>query len=228
MGGFEPNNYDDTDVSNYLNFNPDSEDECEDDDMTTPTPNNQQLDQDDKEMATPLSPPASTGGGDAIDDDDDEQDEDDLYGESPGMWKVRRNSSTSTSLDSPINPQWLFSSDPPRRNSMNMSDSQHHPSPPTSDDAKTPSERRTVLETIQERNELLVNTGTSAKSSKSFSLLPELLSLKQAEDEDEKILASEEGKRLNPKERRQLRNKVYARNFRVRRKGMSLHNTLLI
>src|SRR5271163_403636 len=108
MGGFEPNNYDDTDVSNYLNFNPDSEDECEDDDMTTPTPNNQQLDQEDKEMATPLSPPASTEGGDAID--DDEQDEDDLYGDSTGtMWKVRRDSSVSASPDSPINPQWLFS-----------------------------------------------------------------------------------------------------------------------
>jgi len=225
MGGFEPNNYDDNDVSNYLNFNPDSEDECEDDDMTTPTPNNQQLDQEDKEMATPLSPPASTGGGDA---DDDEQDEDDLYGDPTGaMWKVRRDSSVSGSLDSPINPQWLFSPDPLRRNSMNMSDSQHHPSPPTSDDAKTPSERRTALETIQERNEQLVKTGTSAKSSKSFSLLPELLNLKQAEDEDEKILASEEGKRLNPKERRQLRNKVSARNFRVRRKGMSFHKTFL-
>jgi hypothetical protein len=223
MGEFESNNYDD--VSNYLNFSNDSDDE--DDDMTTPTPNNPQLDEDDKEMATPLSPPASTGGGDAID--DEEGDEDDLYGDSNGpVWKVRRDSSVSASLDSPINPQWLFSSDPPRRNSMKMSDSQqHHPSPPSSDDAKTPSERRTVLETIQERNELLVKTGTSAKSSKSFPLLPDLLSLKQAEDEDEKILASEEGKRLNPKERRQLRNKVSARNFRVRRKGMSTPQYLL-
>lgn len=105
---------------------------------------------------------------------------------------------------------------------MNFAESshQHHPSPPTSDDAKTPTERRTILETIQERNEQLVKTGTTAKSSKSFPLLPDLLSLKQAEDEDEKILASEEGKKLNPRERRQLRNKVSARNFRVRRKGM--------
>ena len=221
MGAYDSNSYED--VSNYLNFNDESGDE--DDAMTTPTPNNHQLDQEDKDMATPLSPPASSGG-EAID--EEEQDDDDLYGDSNGaMWKVRRDSSVSASLDSPINPKWLFSSDTSRRNSMSMSDSQHHPSPPTSDDAKSPSERRTALETIQERNELLVKTGTSAKTSKSFPLLPDLLSLKQAEDEDEKILASEEGKKLNPKERRQLRNKVSARNFRVRRKGISFRNTFL-
>lgn len=38
-------------------------------------------------------------------------------------------------------------------------------------------------------------------------------------DEDERLLASEEGKRLTSKERRQLRNKVSARAFRSRRKG---------
>ena len=38
-------------------------------------------------------------------------------------------------------------------------------------------------------------------------------------DEDERLLASEEGKRLSSKERRQLRNKVSARAFRSRRKG---------
>jgi len=40
-------------------------------------------------------------------------------------------------------------------------------------------------------------------------------------DEDERILASEEGKKLSSKERRQLRNKVSARAFRSRRKGNS-------
>lgn len=39
-------------------------------------------------------------------------------------------------------------------------------------------------------------------------------------DEDERLLASEEGKKLTSKERRQLRNKVSARAFRSRRKGM--------
>jgi hypothetical protein len=41
-------------------------------------------------------------------------------------------------------------------------------------------------------------------------------------DEDEKLLASEEGKKLSSKERRQLRNKVSARAFRSRRKGKLL------
>lgn len=41
-------------------------------------------------------------------------------------------------------------------------------------------------------------------------------------DEDERLLASEEGKKLSSKERRQLRNKVSARAFRSRRKGMTI------
>jgi bZIP-type transcription factor MBZ1 len=42
-------------------------------------------------------------------------------------------------------------------------------------------------------------------------------------DEDERLLASEEGKKLSSKERRQLRNKVSARAFRSRRKGKQSH-----
>jgi len=38
-------------------------------------------------------------------------------------------------------------------------------------------------------------------------------------DDDEKLLNSEEGKLLDSKKRRQLRNKVSARHFRSRRKG---------
>lgn len=41
-------------------------------------------------------------------------------------------------------------------------------------------------------------------------------------DEDERLLNSEEGKKLSSKERRQLRNKVSARAFRSRRKGKSV------
>ena len=41
-------------------------------------------------------------------------------------------------------------------------------------------------------------------------------------DEDERLLASEAGKKLSSKERRQLRNKVSARAFRSRRKGQSV------
>ena len=43
-------------------------------------------------------------------------------------------------------------------------------------------------------------------------------------DEDERLLASEEGKKLSSKERRQLRNKVSARAFRSRRKGKQYYN----
>jgi len=42
-------------------------------------------------------------------------------------------------------------------------------------------------------------------------------------DEDERLLASEEGKKLSSKERRQLRNKVSARAFRSRRKGKNIN-----
>ena len=43
-------------------------------------------------------------------------------------------------------------------------------------------------------------------------------------DEDERLLASEEGKKLSSKERRQLRNKVSARAFRSRRKGIYIYS----
>ena len=173
-----------------------------------------------KDNSTPLSPPASADD-DAIDED---EFEDELYATTTreNVWRLRRDSAT---LDSPVNPRWLHSSDAPRPRSS----ADHQLSPPTSDDAKTPSAfnnasdqagRRTALDTIQEKNDALVQTSANPKSSKSFPLLPDLLKLKTAEDEDEKILASEEGRRLNPKERRQLRNKVSARNFRVRRKGL--------
>ncbi|KAJ5167457.1 uncharacterized protein N7482_006238 [Penicillium canariense] len=53
------------------------------------------------------------------------------------------------------------------------------------------------------------------------SVLPHMAKSKKDEadmDEDERLLASEEGKKLSSKERRQLRNKVSARAFRSRRK----------
>ncbi|KJY02316.1 hypothetical protein TI39_contig66g00004 [Zymoseptoria brevis] len=52
-------------------------------------------------------------------------------------------------------------------------------------------------------------------------MLPNIARMKKDEeemDEDERLLASEEGKKLSSKERRQLRNKVSARAFRSRRK----------
>lgn len=53
-------------------------------------------------------------------------------------------------------------------------------------------------------------------------VLPHVARMRKEEedmDEDERLLASDEGKKLSSKERRQLRNKVSARAFRSRRKG---------
>lgn len=64
---------------------------------------------------------------------------------------------------------------------------------------------------------------SSPSDSPTPSLLPQMAKAKKEEqdmDEDERLLASEEGKKLSSKERRQLRNKVSARAFRSRRKGM--------
>ena len=64
----------------------------------------------------------------------------------------------------------------------------------------------------------------SSPDSQSNSTVGNLPRAKKEEDEmdeDERLLASEEGKKLSSKERRQLRNKVSARAFRSRRKGKS-------
>ena len=63
---------------------------------------------------------------------------------------------------------------------------------------------------------------SSSMNDNSQGLLPHIIRAKKDEDdmdEDERLLASEEGKKLSSKERRQLRNKVSARAFRSRRKG---------
>jgi hypothetical protein len=64
----------------------------------------------------------------------------------------------------------------------------------------------------------------------SGNLLPHIIRAKKDEDdmdEDERLLASEEGKKLSSKERRQLRNKVSARAFRSRRKGKHVYMSQL-
>ena len=59
----------------------------------------------------------------------------------------------------------------------------------------------------------------SGSGSGSMSSISRLRKDEEDMDEDERLLASEEGKKLSSKERRQLRNKVSARAFRSRRKG---------
>jgi hypothetical protein len=68
------------------------------------------------------------------------------------------------------------------------------------------------------------SSSASSSESPSPSGLPQMAKARKDEqdmDEDERLLASEEGKKLSSKERRQLRNKVSARAFRSRRKGMN-------
>lgn len=75
-----------------------------------------------------------------------------------------------------------------------------------------------VMNEIRRRSDL----ATDSMSSPNGSTLPHIIRAKKDEeemDEDERLLNSEEGKKLSSKERRQLRNKVSARAFRSRRKG---------
>ncbi|KAM0713995.1 hypothetical protein Q7P37_010959 [Cladosporium fusiforme] len=71
-------------------------------------------------------------------------------------------------------------------------------------------------------NQMRNNSTASADDAGSpDNLLPQIARMRKDEeemDEDERLLASEEGKKLSSKERRQLRNKVSARAFRSRRK----------
>ena len=60
---------------------------------------------------------------------------------------------------------------------------------------------------------------SDSQSDSAFNNLPRAKKDEEEMDEDERLLASEEGKKLSSKERRQLRNKVSARAFRSRRKG---------
>ncbi|KAK5128859.1 hypothetical protein LTR85_000192 [Meristemomyces frigidus] len=72
-------------------------------------------------------------------------------------------------------------------------------------------------------NQMRQNSGVSDmdEGDSPGGLLPHIARMKKDEeemDEDERLLASDEGKKLSSKERRQLRNKVSARAFRSRRK----------
>ncbi|KAL3467541.1 hypothetical protein BJX64DRAFT_247967 [Aspergillus heterothallicus] len=69
--------------------------------------------------------------------------------------------------------------------------------------------------------QMKAGSASPSDPSPSPSSLPQMAKSRKDEqdmDEDERLLASEEGKKLSSKERRQLRNKVSARAFRSRRK----------
>lgn len=66
--------------------------------------------------------------------------------------------------------------------------------------------------------------GPESQAQSPMGNLPRSKKEEEEMDEDERLLASEEGKKLSSKERRQLRNKVSARAFRSRRKGKKQHS----
>ncbi|KAI0381620.1 hypothetical protein F5Y04DRAFT_280700 [Hypomontagnella monticulosa] len=89
--------------------------------------------------------------------------------------------------------------------------------------AKAPQPSDPIVEQkiTQLLNSMRSKAGSSPSDSGENSPLLQLPRPKKEEDdmdEDERLLASEEGKKLSSKERRQLRNKVSARAFRSRRK----------
>jgi hypothetical protein len=81
-------------------------------------------------------------------------------------------------------------------------------------------------------NQIRHNSNMSGSMSPDPQGLPHISRSRKEEDEmdeDERLLNSEEGKKLSSKERRQLRNKVSARAFRSRRKGkISRHHHIYI
>lgn len=94
-------------------------------------------------------------------------------------------------------------------------------------DARTEETIARVVNQIR-HNSTLSSNGSDCGSSNP---LPHIIRMKKDEedmDEDERLLASDEGKKLSSKERRQLRNKVSARAFRSRRKGKHLNNLYLV
>ncbi|KAF2194888.1 hypothetical protein K469DRAFT_706367 [Zopfia rhizophila CBS 207.26] len=86
-------------------------------------------------------------------------------------------------------------------------------------DARTEETITRVVNQIRQNSQN--GTLSSQNEASSQGLLPHIVRMKKDEedmDEDERLLTSEEGKKLSSKERRQLRNKVSARAFRSRRK----------
>ncbi|KAF2624845.1 hypothetical protein BU25DRAFT_441652 [Macroventuria anomochaeta] len=101
---------------------------------------------------------------------------------------------------------------------------QQRPTPQSSHKTSSPLSDARTEETIQRVvAQIRADSQNAALASQdpNGNVLPHIIRAKKDEedmDEDERLLASEEGKKLSSKERRQLRNKVSARAFRSRRK----------
>jgi len=94
------------------------------------------------------------------------------------------------------------------------------PSPTKSPVIKDPLVEESISKVLNRmRQESITSTASDGDDSNvGMSNMPRIKKDEDDMDEDERLLASEEGKKLTSKERRQLRNKVSARAFRSRRK----------
>jgi len=94
------------------------------------------------------------------------------------------------------------------------------PSPTKTQHAKDPLVEESISKVLNRmRQASVVSTADDENTPVGMSNMPRIKKDEDEMDEDERLLASEEGKKLSSKERRQLRNKVSARAFRSRRKG---------
>ena len=100
------------------------------------------------------------------------------------------------------------------------------PSTPASHSSKDPYVEESISRLLGQmrKNRAAASTDETTDSANLPSGLARLKKDEDKMDEDERLLASEEGKRLTSKERRQLRNKVSARAFRSRRKGQNIRS----
>ncbi|EXJ91103.1 hypothetical protein A1O1_04210 [Capronia coronata CBS 617.96] len=94
------------------------------------------------------------------------------------------------------------------------------PMPTKSPQVKDPLVEESITKVLNRmRQASVASTADEEKTpSSGTSSMPRIKKDEDDMDEDERLLASEEGKKLSSKERRQLRNKVSARAFRSRRK----------
>ncbi|KAM5379868.1 hypothetical protein ACJA88_005296 [Fusarium oxysporum] len=93
------------------------------------------------------------------------------------------------------------------------------PSPPSRGKAPQPTDPIVEQKITQLLNSMRAKPSMpESQATSPMANLPRSKKDEEEMDEDERLLASEEGKKLSSKERRQLRNKVSARAFRSRRK----------
>lgn len=94
-------------------------------------------------------------------------------------------------------------------------------SPTKTQPAKDPLVEESISKVLSRMRQASVASSAQDESTPTggVSNMPRIKKDEDDMDEDERLLASEEGKKLSSKERRQLRNKVSARAFRSRRKG---------